>query len=186
MKKEIRILGIDDGCFTFFSKSVLVVGVVMRGNCEIDGILSCSIKKDGFDSTEKLIHLVRNSKHFGQLRAIMINGSTLGGFNVVDINALSKEAGLPVISVFRKKPNDQKILKTLYRFPQGRKKYLVFKKAGEVHEFKGIYFQVSSADKNKTQEIINKSLLKSKIPEPVRVAHLIASGVTAGKSTKRV
>lgn len=186
MKKEIRILGIDDGAFDFCSRDILVIGAVLRGNREIDGVLSCHIEKDGMDSTEKLIKMVKNSKYFCQLRAIMLQGSTLGGFNVVDLQEVSEKTKLPVISIFRRKPDEQKVWKALRYFPSGRKKFDIFKNGGRVYNFGKIYFQVAGATEGRAKQIIQKTLLKSNVPEPVRVAHLIASGISTGESTKRV
>ena len=87
IKCELRILGIDDGHFSKQDKDAIVIGTVFRGGKWMDGVLSTHVKIDGYDSTENLIHLVRKSKHFGQLRCIMINGIALGGFNVIDINS---------------------------------------------------------------------------------------------------
>jgi endonuclease V-like protein UPF0215 family len=187
MKPEIRVLGIDDGCFEKFkTEKVLVVGAVMRGALELDGVLSCYITRDGSDSTEKLIELMKKSKHFGQLKAIMLNGSTLAGFNLVDINKLSTETNLPVICVLRKAPNFEKVEKALEHFPEKKKKLELIRKAGNVYKYKKLFFQCAGGSLHNAFQIIDKTLRKSSIPEPIRIAHLIASGVTAGESTKRV
>ena len=53
IKSEIRLLGVDDGKFNPHSEgNVMVVGVVFRGGCWIDGIMHTSISIDGFDATE--------------------------------------------------------------------------------------------------------------------------------------
>ena len=45
MKKEIRIIGIDDGPFNKFKeKEVLVIGTIFRGGEWLDGVLSTKIK----------------------------------------------------------------------------------------------------------------------------------------------
>jgi hypothetical protein len=186
MKDEIRVLGIDDGYFLKQQKqSVLVVGAVLRGNRELDGVLSCSIEKDGKDATRKLSELVNNSKYKGQLRAIMTNGITMAGFNVLDLQELSRKTCLPVLSVIRKKPDHKKIERALDNFSDGNDRLALIKKAGEIYSHKSIYFQKAGLTDRRAREIIDKTILKSNIPEPIRIAHLIASGVTYGQSTKR-
>jgi len=53
MKKEIRILGIDDMPFSFGDKKVDVVGVVMRGGIYLEGVLKTTIDVDGRDALKK-------------------------------------------------------------------------------------------------------------------------------------
>ena len=53
VKKEIRIIGFDDGPFIPRSKGkVPVVGVVYRGGNYLDGILKIEVEIDGMNSTK--------------------------------------------------------------------------------------------------------------------------------------
>ena len=186
MKDEIRVLGIDDG---FFLKNtgerVLVVGAVLRGSKELDGVLSCRIKKDGNDVTERIASLINGSRHKKQLKYVMTNGITFGGFNVLDICELNRKTNLPVISVLRKKPDFRSIEKALDHLPGKKERLDIIKKAGELYTYRKIYFQASGLSEKEAEEVIDKTINKSNIPEPIRMAHLIASGVTYGESTKR-
>ena len=92
MKDGIMVLGIDDGYFLKHTKDkVLVVGAVLRGNKDLEGVLSCHIQKDGRDATNSLAKMINKSKHKRQLRYIMTNGTTLAGFNVLDIAELHRK-----------------------------------------------------------------------------------------------
>lgn len=53
VKKEIRILGIDDSPFKKFKKGkkVLVIGCVFRAGRWLDGVVSTHINCDGTNST---------------------------------------------------------------------------------------------------------------------------------------
>jgi len=186
MKDEIRVLGIDDGYFLKHGKGrVLVVGAVLRGNKELEGILSCSVEKDGRDATKRLVKMINTSKHKRQLRYIMTNGTTLAGFNVLDIAELHKKTRLPVLSVLRKKPNLEKVDKALDHFRDKKARLAILEKAGEMSQYRKLWFQTAGVSLSEAKELIDKTLRKSNIPEPVRIAHIIASGVTYGESTKR-
>ena len=39
MKKEIRLLGVDDSPFTFTDKYGTIIGVIMRGGEYLEGVL---------------------------------------------------------------------------------------------------------------------------------------------------
>ncbi len=186
MKDEIRVLGIDDGYFLKHTKDkVLVVAAVLRGSKDLEGILSCYITKDGRDATRSLIRMINGSKHKRQLRCIMTNGTTLAGFNVLDITELHRKTGLPVLSILRKKPNYEKVDKALDNFRDKKERLSILEKAGEITPYRKLWFQTAGISLSKAKELIDKTLRKSNIPEPVRIAHIIASGVTYGESTRR-
>ena len=100
IKPEIRILGVDDGKFTPHTKgNVLIVGVVLRGGCWLDGVMHTTIAIDGLDATENIASMINNSPHRRQLRLVMLNGVTFGGFNIADIKRLNALTKLPVYGV---------------------------------------------------------------------------------------
>ena len=104
IKKEIRILGVDDAPFDKKDKECLVVATVFRGGDFLDGLLSCKVEVDGSNATKKLVKLINKSKHKQQLKVIMLDGIALGGFNIIDIKELNKKTKLPVIVLMRHLP----------------------------------------------------------------------------------
>lgn len=190
IKKEIRIIALDDGYFEKFKqKHCLVIGVIYRGAEFIDGLISFRVKVDGWDATQKLINAVNKSKHKNQLSLIMINGIALGGLNLIDVEKINKKTKLPVLIVSRKKPRPNLIKKILQQIGQEKKARLI-DKAGKIREFKingkKIYFQIKGLDEAKVRAILKMTIKRSLIPEPLRVAHLIASGITLGENRGRV
>ena len=102
LKKEIRVIGIDDSPFRKFKKGkVLVVGTVFRGGLFLDGVLSTKVSIDGNDSTKKLIDMINKCKFKPQLQCIFLNGIAVAGFNVIDVKELNKKTNLPVIVVIK-------------------------------------------------------------------------------------
>lgn len=192
IKKELRILGIDDGPFNKFKdKKCLVVATVFRGGNFMDGLLSTKVSIDGLDSTIKLIKIIKKTKHIGQLQCIMTDGIALAGFNVIDIQKLNKRTKLPIIVIIRRKPDLKKIKRALKRADKKtwKKKFEIIKKAGKVFKVKlkkrNIYFQIAGIKENKAKEIIKISATHAIIPEPIRIAHIIASGLVLGESHGR-
>jgi endonuclease V-like protein UPF0215 family len=182
MKKEVRILGIDDGPFDKSKKGkVLVVGTIFRGGSFLDGIISTKVTIDGTDATKKLIKLINGTKHKPQLQYIILDGIALGGFNVVDIEELHKKTSLPVIVVIRRMPDLQKITETLIKIGQEQKISLL-KKAGQVYPLRNIFIQLKGLNIKEAEEVLKISCTRSLLPEPIRVAHIIASGIVTGES----
>jgi hypothetical protein len=161
---------------------VIVVGVVFRGGCQIDGVTHTHVAIDGFDSTQQLASMINGSPHHKQLRLVMLNGLTLAGFNVVDIKRLSSETKLPVIAVTLKQPDLESVRKAISNLPNAEERWKTILSAGEIHEVrckgKRIFVELAGISLFDAQEIIKLTSTNSSFPEPLRVAHLIASGVS--------
>ncbi len=186
IKREIRILGIDDSPFpAHTTQPVMVVGTVFRAGEWLDGVLRTFIQGDGKDSTTKIISMVNSTRHKDQLGVIMMDGITFGGFNVINIQKIFQATGIPVIVIMRRYPNFEKIKKALKRFGDWEERWQDIMDAGEIYEIENeenIYIQINGIDLKDAKEIIRLSTTRSAIPEPVRVAHLIAAGVVTGES----
>lgn len=182
VKKEIRVIGIDDSPFIKFSdKKSLVIGAVMRGGLYIDGILSTKVDVDGNDATVKIARMINKCKFFPQLQCIFLDGIAVAGFNVVDIGKLSEKTKLPVIVAIRKMPDLGKIRKALIKIKKKRKIKLI-EKAGEIMKIGNIFVQLSGIDLSDARKILKVVCTRSYVPEPIRIAHIIASGIVLGES----
>ncbi len=188
MKKEIRLLGIDDAPFDLKDETVLVIGTFFRGGEFMDGVLSTRVDVDGEDATLKSIEMVNKSKFKSQLQAILLDGIAFGGFNVVNIETIYKHTSIPVIVVVRKMPDFEKLEKTLQKLGM-EEKYLLMEKAGKPQEValkRGkIYIQTAGISFEKAKKLLQVCCTRSFVPEPIRVAHLIGAGVVKGESKGR-
>lgn len=183
IKPEIRVLGIDDGKFTPHTKgSVIVVGVVFRGGYSVDGVMHTTIAIDGLDATEQFASMINGSPHRKQLRLIMLNGVTFAGFNMVDIEKLNASTKLPVLVLTHEKPDLDTIHEALKNLPDSEERWRIILAAGEIHEVANrgtkIYLELAGISLSEAQKIIKLTSIRSCLPEPLRVAHLIASGIS--------
>jgi len=182
MKKEIRVLGIDDSPFDKFKdKFCLVTGVLFRGGEFMDGVLSTQVSVDGKNATTKLIAMINTCKFKTQLKAILLDGIALAGFNVIDIVQLHKKTRIPVIVVMRSYPNFKKIESALRKISMASKIKLIHK-AGDIHKVGKIHIQIAGIDLEDAKRIIHISTTRAEIPEAIRVAHLIGAGIVTGES----
>ncbi len=186
IKQEIRILGIDDSPFPTHTKErVMIVGTVFRAGNWLDGVLSTYIHGDGVDATQKISEMIINSRNIGQLGVIMLDGITFGGFNLVNIRRLFELTDIPVIVIMRKLPDFDSIKNALKRFPDWKNRWANVLEAGEVHRVDSkepIYMQTHGIEIEDAMEIVKLSTTRSAIPEPLRVAHIIAAGIVTGES----
>jgi len=185
VKPEIRVLGVDDGVFVPHSKGVAtVVGVVYRGGYWLDGVMRTEVEIDGMDATEKIASMITASPHYGQLRVVMLNGVTFAGFNMVDIKKLFERVRLPVITVTREKPDFDNIRRALRNLPEYENRLEAMENAGKLIEVhtrdaeQAVYVQIVGISEKDAEKILKSTSTRSNIPEALRVAHIIASGLT--------
>lgn len=186
MKKYIRVLGIDDSYFIpHVPSQVDLIGVVMRASNYFEGMLRRKIKVDALDSTDAIMDML-NSKYGKQIRVVFLQGITFGGFNIVDIEKIWEEKGVPVIVVSRKNPDlsaIQHALRKHFEDWEYRMKLIKNYKIEKVQngEFE-IYIQRVGISLEEACRIIRSFTIRGAIPEPLRVAHLIASALHFGES----
>lgn len=186
IKSEIRILGIDDSAL--ISDDILIVGAFFRGGQWLDGVMRSSIRRDGMDATEKIAEMVTSSKHYGQIKVIMLDGVTYGGFNPVDIVRLYEGTKVPVIVIMRDVPDFEKIKDALSNLPDLEERYRIILRAGAITKvvskdpLNPIFIQCAGIDTENAGEVVRLSSTRSNVPEPLRVAHMIATGMVCGES----
>ncbi len=185
MKGLFRVLAVDDGFFKPKKKGkAILVGVVSRLDGRIEGILSTSVNVDGLDSTNKITKLLEKSKFKGQVKFLILDGLNFAGFNFVDLPKLNKNLGIPCIAVQRKKPNFEKIESALSSFKDKGKRLKLIEKAGPIHKARKVFFQAAGGDGKTIKTVLSKTTKHGNLPEPLRLAHLVASGVSRGESTR--
>jgi endonuclease V-like protein UPF0215 family len=180
------VIGFDDFPFPRTHRGdVQVVGTVYTG-LRLEGIISGRIRRDGVNATDRLTHLIRGSRFAPQLRLVMLQGIALGGFNVVDIHGLHQRLNIPVLVVARKAPDLRAIEDALLnRVRGGARKWRLIKRAGTMEPISGVYVQRAGLTLKEAGKVIERFAVCGRIPEPLRIAHLIAGGIGVGQSKGR-
>jgi hypothetical protein len=93
-----NVIGFDDGPFDPWggSRDILLVGAVFA-RTQLDGVVSGRVRRDGRNATAVMAKLVQQSQFDEHIRAVLLRGIAVAGFNVVDIHALSAELERPVV-----------------------------------------------------------------------------------------
>ncbi len=185
--KNIRVLGVDDAYFVpHKGGKTYIVGVVMRASFYIDGFVVREITVDGEDVTDAIASMLLDSKYRSDIKFVMTQGITFGGFNILDIKKLYEIAKKPVIVISRRKPDLDSMFSALKNhFPDWEKRSKLLTEV-EIEGVKNgrytIYIQRMGVDKNTALEIMRKFTIRGAIPEPLRIAHLMASALKLGES----
>ena len=179
-----RVVGFDDGFESFKSEKAYLVGCVTSGSY-VEGFLIDLIDVDGWDVTEKIISLIKDSRFRIQLKCVMLSGLTFAGFNVADVKAIHESTSIPVVVVMERKPNFERIKRALSKLDGFEKRLELIRKAGEIHRIGKLYVQIVGCDLNFAKNVLKLTTVKGKIPEPLRIAHLVASALIHRESKRR-
>jgi endonuclease V-like protein UPF0215 family len=180
----MRIVGVDDGAFLSHRKAkghTLLVAVLFD-NLRLLNVIWGQIEVDGRDANKVLQYLLRRMR----FDAVMLSGISFGGFNVVNLARLSKSLQKPVIAVTGERPRNQAVRKALRKhFPDWRERWSIVRSAGKMHSLTPVrneprlYFEVQGAPPIFAKKAIASTAVISRLPEPVRVARILARGLSS-------
>lgn len=210
----VNVIGFDDGPFEREHRGdVLLVGAVCS-RTRLDGIVAGRVRRDGADATRRMIALVQASPFRVHVRAVMLQGIAVGGFNVVDVHELSRALGVPVLVVTRRPPDLDAVRRALFSdVPHARprvrgaaRKWALIERAGPVEPLgvsrrslrrrdaaptglrtagPRLWVQRAGLGLPEARDLVAATTLHGNVPEPLRLAHIIAGGVVTGWSRGR-
>jgi len=180
-KKGFRALGISESFVKGISEKSILAGVVMRADRTIDGFIFSKATVGGMDATEKILEMYWNLKR-DDINVLLLNGSVISWYNVIDLHRVADETGLPLICVTYNEstglekyfkelfPEDWEIRVETYRKNKSRTPI----KLSTGHT---VYIRFIGMKMEEAKGVLNKFTSHGSIPEPLRVARLLARSV---------
>lgn len=176
-KKGFRVLGIAESFRRPVKKSVLV-GAVMRKDLIIDGVVTGSATIEGDDATDSVVNMI-NGLRRNDINCIMLGGLIISMYNIIDSNQILLRTGIPVIAVtYNESKGIEQIL--INRFhPNANTKLDSYSGLGQRREVtlrtgSSVYVRFVGLSLKHAILILNSFTLQGSIPEPIRVAKLMA------------
>jgi endonuclease V-like protein UPF0215 family len=184
--KHAHVIGIDDAPFAREHRGDVLVVATAFSHLRLEGVLSTRVRRDGRNATQALALMITSSRFAGHTQAVLLQGIALAGFNVVDIHALHESTSIPVLVVARRRPRMDAIRHALLtRVRGGARKWALIERAGPMEPAAGVFVQRAGLSIADAESIVARYAVYGHIPEPLRMAHLIAGGVTDGHSRGR-
>lgn len=182
-KHSLRMVGIDDGTFRpnrRLLQKAPIVAILFR-NLQIMNSEVGLVQVDGTDANRVLMKLLKRMRY----DVIMLSGISFAGFNVVDIGNLAASTQRPVIAITGEKPDNQAVRVALRdHFTDWENRWRMIRAAGRVHGFKPhredptLYFEVRGGSTALAKRCIAATAKISRLPEPIRVARIVARGLS--------
>ena len=180
-KKGFRALGISESFIKGISKESILAGVVMRADMIVDGFTFSKVTVGGMDATEKIIGMYRRLKR-DDINILLLNGCIISWYNVIDLHQVAEETGLPLICVtYNESMGLEKYFKEL--FPQDwEKRVEMYRKNKSRTAIKlstgyTVYIRFIGIELDEAKGILNKFTSHGSVPEPLRIARLLARSI---------
>jgi len=196
VKKKICLMAFDDSPhlksdLAHFNQNsdknsnISLIGVVCRG-IQLLNVSKGSIQVDGTDSTKEILKMYALNPYKDEIRLILIDSPTLGGFNPPNPFEIYERNKIPIILLPDEKPKS--VISEVYSkvFPEREEQIEFLKKLPKLESFtvsinqdlnisREIFFHTIGINKNEIIDLLNFLSEFSAIPEPLRLAHIIAS-----------
>ena len=176
-KRGIRIFGIAES-FNKFNLTSTLGGVVMRRDLIIDGIVFGTSTLKGDDST-KNIHCMFRSLERDDINCILLDGLIISMYNIIDGKQLNTITGLPVIAItFEDSVGLEEHIRHHF-LEKSEMKLEQYRKLGNRDKVrlktdKLLYIRYWGLSLKGALNTLNAFTLQGSIPEPIRVAKLLA------------
>ena len=184
-KPGIRALGVAES-FRHGQKRSVLAGVVMRSDFVIDGVALGRAAVGGDDATDSVASLYRRLRR-NDVNLVIVSGAILSLYNIIDADLLASKTGLPVISLTYK--DTAGIEGSIRRhFPEGaERKLAAYRRLGPRTEVrlgtgKRVFVRAAGIGEGVASRVLDLFTLQGSVPEPVRVAKLLARAELARRS----
>ena len=174
------VVGVDDGAFERGDRYAPVAAVALTLPEHVEEVRTGRVRVDGTDATRRVVALVRGLGSFDGVRAVLLDGAVVGGFNVLDLDRVHRELGRPVVAVTRRRPEFPRIRAALKKwFPRSAsarwallRAHRLFPVATNGQPILAAAVGCSRAD---AAWLVRRATIRGHWPEPLRLAHLVAS-----------
>jgi endonuclease V-like protein UPF0215 family len=174
-KRGLRALGIAES-FSGRSRSTMA-GVVMRKDLRVDGVALASLTVGGMDATEAVLRILATLAR-RDINLVMVSGSVVAWYNILDPLAVAERSGLPVI-VVTYEASEGLEADIRHHFPGDRERLEAYRRLGErtpvlLGDGREVFVRALGISDEDAARILRDFTRDGKIPEPLRVARLMA------------
>jgi hypothetical protein len=166
--------------------SVPIIGVVMEGADRIESVAMGQFPVDGDGVTDYLAGWIGGLRTRPALQGVILGGITVAGLAVVDVMGLAERLALPVLIVTRRNPVASELAEALLAAGLDQRLALLARVPRAFGVGEGLYLAHAGTSRTEAERLVLSCLAKSRLPEPLRVAHLIGQAIVLGESRGRV
>jgi endonuclease V-like protein UPF0215 family len=180
-------LGVDDAPFDKRQPGpVPIVAVAMEGHDVLESVALGQFPVDGDGATEYLASWTAGLRTCPMLQAVILGGITIAGLGIIDVTALAERLGLAVLVVTRHDPSRSELAHALRAAGLHDRLELLERTPRAYGVGEGLYLAHAGSTRVEAERLLTATLGKARLPEPLRVAHLIGQALVLRESRGRV
>ena len=179
-KKGIRGLAIAES-YSPDSKKSILSGIVMSTDLIIDGFVFGHSTVGGDDATKAILSMYEKL-HRQDINFLLISGTVISLYNIVNLKRISEQTQLPVIGVTYGESESKTVRDAIkYHFPDSYETKLAeYSKLGSrekitLHTSHNLYIRNEGCTVLEAKQLLDKITSQGSVPEPLRIAQLLAN-----------
>ena len=183
-KQGIRGLAIAES-FSQDSKKSVLSGIVISTDSVIDGFVMGHSTVGGDDATDAILSMYEKLDR-PDVSFLLISGIVISSYNMVNVKTISEKIGFPVIGVtYDESEGIEDTIK--HHFPDSYESKLAeYSKLGSrekitLHTSHDLYIRNEGCTILEAKQLLDKMTLQGSVPEPLRIAHLLANTLLKAK-----
>ena len=181
--RSAKRIGIDDGPFPpKFPNTpsyAPLVAVCLKGP-RLYRVQTGWITVDGLDATNQAIGVLKKLPK----APVLLSGVTFGGFNLIDPGKIQRLFKTPTIVVIGSRPDNSSVKRALVKhFVDWRNRWKIIRSLGPLRQVRTIsseppvFYEALGCTISTARKILANNAYVSRVPEPIRVAGLVARGL---------
>ena len=180
-------IGVDDAPFEKRQPGpVPIVAVAMEGHALIESVALGEFPVDGEGAAEYLATWIGGLRTRPMLQAVILGGITIAGLGIIDVTALAERLGLAVLVVTRHNPARSELADALKAAGLPDRFALLERIPRAYGVGEGLYLAHAGVSRVEAERLLTATLGKARLPEPLRVAHLLGQAIVLRESRGRV
>jgi hypothetical protein len=175
-KKGFRALGIAESFVRGYPKSVLA-GVVMRRDLVVDGVALATATVGGLDATDAVLDIYKTLNR-RDVNCVILSGAVISWYNVIDLERVHSETRVPLLNVtYEESPGIEEFIRR--RFGNDERRLELYRKLGPREPLRlktgaVVFVRYYGMRRWEAEAVLNAFTTHGGVPEPVRVANLVA------------
>jgi endonuclease V-like protein UPF0215 family len=180
-------LGVDDAPFEKRqSAPVPIIAVAMEANDVVESVALGEFPVDGEGATDDLVSWIAGLRTRPMLQAVILGGITIAGLGIVDVSALAERLGTAVLVVTRRNPARSELADALRAAGLQERMALLERIPRAYGAGEGLYLAHAGVSRVEAERLLGATMGKSRLPEPLRIAHLVGQALVLRESRGRV
>jgi endonuclease V-like protein UPF0215 family len=183
-----RVLAVEGGSFSKGVDRTTPAAFLLTDGIQPKRLIIKRVEVDGLDATERLMETIEELDR--EVDVVMSSSIPIAGFNLLDPKKVLERFEIPSIFVLGERPDQGAVRAALKKhFRDWEKRLAVIEGAGGFHELSldrenSVLVECVGIKPAEAMRLVRRLTIFGRIPEPVRLARMVARAVSCAVKVK--